>query len=272
MTQTEFHDLLAAFRSSGPVAFPETWMQGRTAYGGLTAALCVEAARAEVDDLPALRSLQVNFTGPVTDTPSFAARLLRRGRNVSAMGVEARAGEQSVASAQLVFAAARESQLRADAVAPDCPGWADSEPFVPSGITSSMLKRFVPTFFGNFEVRLAGGSRPASGAQTGRVLAWVRHADPASRTGEARDREAAFVCLGDVLPPAAFSMLSAPAPMSSVNWQLNILRTLDTEEGWFLIETRQTAARDGYSSQHMRYWDSERALVGEGMQLVAVFA
>ena len=34
---------------------PENWSQGRTLYGGITAALCYEAAKAGADALPPLR-------------------------------------------------------------------------------------------------------------------------------------------------------------------------------------------------------------------------
>ena len=37
------------------------------------------------------------------------------------------------------------------------------------------------------------------------------------------------------------------------------------------IETKQTAAKDGYSSQIMRYWNQNGLLVAEGMQFVAIF-
>ena len=54
---------------------PETWMQGRTTYGGLTAALCLEGAIALVEDLP-VRSAQVAFVGPVAHFCGDACRPL----------------------------------------------------------------------------------------------------------------------------------------------------------------------------------------------------
>ena len=248
------------------VPIPDTWKQGRTAYGGLTAGLSVEAARAGVPDLPALRSLQVNFAGPVTGDPMFGTRLLRRGRNVASVAVEARVGGDTVALAQCVFGQARESSVVEDPPAPDGPGWREAEPFFPPNMPEG-ADAFVPAFLRNFEVRLVAGSRPMTGAERGHVRVWARHGSEASRTGES-----AFVCLGDVLPPAAFAVMRRPAPVSSVNWTLNLLRSTDTEDGWYLVETEQTAARDGYSSQRMRYWNSAGEMVAEGMQAVAVFA
>ncbi|MGD9799873.1 MAG: acyl-CoA thioesterase domain-containing protein, partial [Parvularculaceae bacterium] len=42
----------------------DNWLQGRTVYGGMTAALCLEAAQRAVPGLPPLRSAQVSFIGP----------------------------------------------------------------------------------------------------------------------------------------------------------------------------------------------------------------
>ena len=252
--------------AAGAIHVPSTWKQGRTAYGGLTAALCVEAARLSVPDLPALRSLQVNFAGPVTGAPVFDAMLLRRGRNVASVAVEARVGNNTVALAQCIFGEARESTVSEDVPMPDGPLWNEAEPFFPPNMPEAM-EAFVPAFFRNFEVRLVAGHRPFSGASKGYVRTWARHIDEASRAGES-----SFVCLGDVLPPAAYPTLRTPAPISSVNWTLNLLRPAKTEDGWYLVESEQTAARDGYSSQRMRYWNTASELVAEGMQAVAVFA
>lgn len=257
------------FQPGHALEVPASWKQGRTVYGGVSAALAVLAARAQVEGLPPLRSLQALFTGP-SKRPELSARLLREGRNVSSVDTEAREGDHVVGNAQLVFGRSRDSALSIDHPAPHCAPPEVCEPFAPDG------HPFIPAFFGNFEVRLAGGSRPLSGAAEGRILAWARHRDPAAWEGSPEEREAAFVCLGDVLPPAAFAAMGAPAPISSVNWMLNILRAPNTQAGWFLVESHQTAARDGYSSQRMRFWarngDGAGSLVAEGMQSVAVFA
>jgi len=60
---------------------PDNWRQGRTAYGGLTAGLSLAAVQREFTDLPPLRSLMINFIGPITDNPVFrplSARMLLR--------------------------------------------------------------------------------------------------------------------------------------------------------------------------------------------------
>jgi acyl-CoA thioesterase len=62
-----YTDLLSSIAfgadQSSRVTVPEDWMQGRTTYGGLTAALCLKAALPLAGDRP-LRSAQIAFVGP----------------------------------------------------------------------------------------------------------------------------------------------------------------------------------------------------------------
>lgn len=73
---------------------PEGWLQGRTAYGGLSAALALHAAMASDDDLPPLRSALVAFIGPLSGAITIRATRLRRGRNAAFVqaDVESEAG------------------------------------------------------------------------------------------------------------------------------------------------------------------------------------
>lgn len=253
---------LSAVDDGQQFIIPDTWRQGRTAYGGLTAGLSLVAAQNAYSDLPPLRSAVFNFIGPVTEDPVFTSRLLRQGRNVTSVETEARIDGQTVSTATFIFGAARESDLTVQRPAPPAPPPEECELFTPE-----FARAFVPVFFHNFDTRLIAGSRPMSGAKEGYIRTWSRHEDAASRDGMA-----SFVTLGDVLPPAALPMFTKMGPVSSVNWMLNIL--VDdpvTTDGWWHVETKLTAASGGYASQVMRYWNSDGVLVAEGMQAVAIF-
>ena len=51
---------------------PPSWSQGRTLYGGMTAALAWAAAGRAFPDLPPLRSVQAAFVGPAAGRLAFA--------------------------------------------------------------------------------------------------------------------------------------------------------------------------------------------------------
>ena len=71
-------------------------MQGRTTYGGLTAALSLESALELVEDVP-VRSAQIAFVGPVGGDIVISPTILRRGRNSVFVSVDV-VGEQGVAA------------------------------------------------------------------------------------------------------------------------------------------------------------------------------
>ncbi len=241
---------------------PEGWRQGRTCYGGLTAGLAVCAAERSFDDLPPLRSVNVNFVGPVSGDPVFTPKLLRQGRNVTMIEITAKVDEGIIGTVTCAFGAARDSELSAELTALPAPPPLDCEPFTPPQMGS-----FVPSFFHRFETHLIDGARPVSGAKEGYIRAWSRHADSSSRNGTA-----SFVALSDVLPPAAMPMFTKMGPVSSMTYLLNILDDAPaTQDGWWQVETRQTAARGGYSTQLMRFFDYEGRLVAEGLQSVTIF-
>jgi len=63
------------------VNITDNWMQGRTTYGGLSAALCLKAVLNEHTDLPPLRSAQINFIGPVGGQVLITTNIMRQGKN-----------------------------------------------------------------------------------------------------------------------------------------------------------------------------------------------
>ena len=262
-----YHALCAKLTKTDEGGFesfiPDNWRQGRTAYGGLTTGLAYSAAQKAFPDLPHLRSAQVTFVGPVVSDPIFSTRLLRQGRNVTTVIVEAYCGEANVAVATFMFGGSRPSKLNVTLPATEAPAPEDCELFVPEG-----FQNMAPGFTQNFETRLISGHRPLTGAKEGYIRVWSRHKDEASRDGIG-----SFLTLGDVLPPAAAPTMKNMSAISSMNWHMNILEPeAGTKDGWWQIETKQTAAKEGYSSQVMRFWNHAGILIAEGMQSVAVFS
>ena len=240
----------------------DNWKQGRTLYGGLTTGLCYEATQRALGGLPPLRSCQISFVGPVSSTPHIKAKTLRQGRNVTTVQTDMYIGDQNVATAALLFGAGRESKLTVGHSAPEATAPEDYPSYFPDEIAA-----FAPAFTHNFDIKLIEGGRPITGAERGYIRVWARHKDPASRNGMG-----SFLTLGDVLPPAALPMFKKMGPVSSMNWQINILNeAMKTEDGWWQIETELTASSRGYSSQIMRYWNSEGQLCAEATQSVTIF-
>lgn len=256
-----FRKAIESFDIQSGYLLPDSWLQGRTAYGGLTAALTLAAAQqSEPDGLPQLRSAQVSFIAPATETLTFKPMELRKGRSVVSLNVDCFSGDTLSARTVFVFAKGRDSQANhafhqkpTVATPEQCPG-----------LSEKRIEK-MPGFARNFEIRPAGGSLPLSGAENPELLAWARHKDAAGV-----DPTVALMGLADCLPPAALTAYKTPAPISSINWSLDFMAPVVTE-GWFLLRSFSRQAGHGYSSQEMEIWDEAGNLVSIGRQLVAIF-
>lgn len=240
---------------------PESWAQGRTAYGGLTMALCAEAADRAVPDLPPLRSAQIAFVGPAAGEATVEARVLRQGKSTTFIGADLTAEAGLAARATIVFGARRESGITLqNRPIPDLPSHRDLE--------SMPRDERKPRFIGNFEMRVASGGAPFYGQGDPEMTWWVRHREEAVRT-----TEKGLLALGDVTPPAVAPLMKGPAPVSSVTWHIDMLTDdLSTEDGWYLVHTRADAGAHGWSGQDMAIWSSDGRPIMGARQSVLVFA
>jgi acyl-CoA thioesterase len=238
---------------------PDSWMQGRTTYGGLSAALCLETALRAFPDLPPLRSANISFIGPAGGTTEGRARVLRQGKSVSFVEADL-SGEAGLATrCTFAFGASRESIFNQIWTPPaEMPAPEDCEPFIPKGLG--------PNFASHFDTGLAKGARPGTGSKEHDHFIWVRHCDAAA-TGVV-----ALVALADMPPPAVMPMFPTFKPVSSMTWMMNFLTdSPQTRDGWWLLESRAENAGQGYSSQDMLVWNRDMELVIAGRQSVAIF-
>ncbi len=260
-----FTQLIASIQSQGEARYGLTispdWMQGRTTYGGLSAALCLHAALPLAGGMP-LRSAQLAFIGPVAGEVSFTASRLRQGKNTALVEASLYGETGEVASrAVFIFGASRQSP-HGQPHRLTCP-----QVTAPEETEFTFPKMMGPSFFNHFDVKLVRGGLPMSGQGGGDNLLWMRHADRA-----APNDALSLLALGDAAPPAALSTVTSPARISSMNWSIDVLTDqFVTEEGWWLEHIEAQTLGNGYSSQAMTLWNTsgEPALISR--QMVAVF-
>jgi len=238
---------------------PANWLQGRTAYGGLSSALALHVALNHVHEgLPPLKAAQVSFVGPVAGWMRFQAEVLRRGKSVTQIGVDARADDALAVRASFVFGGARSSSIRHNYIKrPDVQG--------PEAYGSPPSSVPVPDHFRNFDVRFVGDSVPVSGSVHPELVAWVRLKQP-----EGVKPEVAMLALGDCLPPASMACFTEPAPISSMNWSIDFPVPARAST-WLLQRSRSLVGGDGYSFQVMEMWNEQGDLVMVSTQTVAIF-
>lgn len=238
---------------------PPSWSQGRTLYGGMTAALCHEAARSLIAAEVPLRSAQFAFMGPASGTLRLVPTIARQGRSLSVVTVDLFADDTLVAKATFLFGAPRDSVIAYDrADTPTVPPPEACKPLFPEG--------FAPAgFFNNFDMRFAAGSKLISGGDPEFTL-WVRF-----REEQSVDPVTALLALGDAPPPAAMPAFPQPAAISTATWSIDLMHAPASTNDWHLLRSTGEQASDGYAMQDMTLWDSTGRRLIQGRQCVAIF-
>lgn len=257
-----FSEVLKSVRRDGDTwiaSISEDWLQGRSAFGGLQAALAVQVMRELVPEAP-LRSLQVVFVAPIpASTVRMDAKILRRGKSVTQVEARFLDGDATACLVIGVFGAPRESGLR---VLPACPA-------VEATATPHVLRYvpgLLPQFTQHFEAKWLQGDIPFSGSKKTAQVVEVGLKD------EGVADEAQVIAFADFIPPVALSMLDQPAPGSSLTWMLELFadcRGLPLS-GW-RIDAALQAAQDGYTSQQVMLWGPNGEPAALSRQSMVVF-
>lgn len=237
---------------------PPSWSQGRTLYGGMTAALGWAAAARRFPELPPLRSVQAAFVGPAAGRLLLAPEVLRQGKSATTIGVDVR-GEAGLAARLTFFCGApRPSKVSHERVAsPEAPP--------PDALPAVLKAGQGPTFAANYDIRHVSGGLPFSGGPAEFVM-WAR-----MREGGGADPLVSLIALADVLPPAAMPVFPEFGVISTLSWSFDLDSLPEDAAAWYLCRATAESTGDGYSRQAMDVWDSSGRRVLAGRQTVAIF-
>lgn len=254
--------LMSRVRAGGGEAaldVPDDWLQGRTLFGGLQAAVALAAMRSLVPSMP-LRTMQATFVAPVPGGLVRArARVLRSGKNT--IHVESRLvdGDNTLALMVGVFGAGRASAVE---LLPQQPAVVDRP-----ATELTYVPGAYPAFTQQFRARWLAGGMPASGStETEQVIA-LGMRDSGNAT------ESHVLAMADFIAPIALSLLTERVPAASLTWLLEML-TDDfgslSLDGW-RVDARMMAAANGYTSQSLVLWGPGGVPVALGRQSMVVF-
>ncbi|GAA0865007.1 thioesterase family protein [Sphingopyxis soli] len=256
--------LLATLRVDGDVAtghIDDGWMQGRTAYGGISSAVALAGAMALHPTEAPLRYAQISFVGPVGGDCTVNTRVLRQSK--SSLFIDAGVSSDQGFGTAAVFAFSGERASHLDHNRLTMPEAPDPETLQP--VPEHKAR---PSFTRHFDMRPTTGPRFAWKSDVGEYLTWVRFVDqPACHPA------VQLLALGDALPPAAMALFTEFGPISSMNWTVNMLGgTPTTDDGWWLLSAKTGYARGGVSVQDMMLWNRAGEPVLSGSQAIAIYA
>jgi acyl-CoA thioesterase len=239
----------------------DDWLQGRTVYGGLAAALCAQATLQEFGDLPPLRSAQIAFIGPATGQLQLSPSLLRKGKSTVFAAVDLIGAAGLATRAMFCFGAGRSSALAHTEI---------GTPRAKKPEECSDFFRNAPPglrFLEHIDGRHVAGSPPFSGSTDPSMMLWLRH-----RTATVKPSLVSLLALADAPPPAATVMARTHAPISTMTWALDMLTdNIATDDGWWLLRNVAEQISDGYSSQAMTVWNATGQPIMASRQNIAVF-
>jgi len=236
----------------------QSWMQGRTLYGGASALVAYTAAIRAFPDLPPLRAGQIGFVAPVGGEFELSSEIVRQGRNVTQVRSEIVCEGKAALTTFWLFGTARESNGEHPSPLPlPDPGKPEEQRAADSSRAPEFLRN-------NYDVHYTAERRDAGEPV---IRRWVRLKEPSGL-----DPISELILMGDTLPPSAARIMQRRGPISSINWSFNLLNPKpETRDGWWLAETASDHAAEGYSSERLRLWNEQGKQMLSGIQSVAIF-
>lgn len=259
--------LYAQIQQSEWVDIPEGWLQGRTIYGGLVAAMLMQKAIAVVaDNNKGLLSASVTFVGPVQlGRARLSAEVLRAGKSVTTL--EVRLWQDDAVQTILLasFGTQRDSaiQVNQERAAPDYPAAGE--------LQIAQHHPLAPECFKQMQMVWAEGKYPCSASAQPDFGGWFRFEPKLhdNRDMTAADLMAAF----DMWPPGVLPMYKTIAPASSLTWNVTMVHPLRSKlQDWFKYKVFTDYAGEGYSTEYAHLWDAQGRLIAVSRQTVTVFA
>ncbi len=258
-------------------AIDESWHQGRGAFGGLLAAMALDAMSQDLNDAERIpRSLTVHFCGPATGAIALSTSIVRAGSRVAhaTARIDNESGVTTYASASFCkdrphTSSGAESERYVDASMPRVEDAASTPEMRLAGLPG------VPQFFRHIDARFCATppfAWPFSAAKQPNVAAWVRLREAPS-PGALVDAPLAALLL-DTLPPAVTATFDTPRPLASVDFTIHFFtdfaRAAISAADHQLVAIRSRWAADGYTEELRELWSPRGELLAQCQQLIAL--
>ncbi|WP_088328749.1 thioesterase family protein [Lacimicrobium sp. SS2-24] len=253
-----------ADQETTPITVPKSWTQGRTLFGGISAALLYEAIRHKVKGDRVLRSLTTNFVGPLAPERPFEIRIsvLREGKNVTQVTANALQDNQVAVFCQACFGVQRESKISVKSSTTHTMTPPQKAKFIPQ------IPKVTPKFLKHIDLSLTEGGLPFTAKKTSKTCGWMRFSQHPEKITDAH-----LIALIDAWPPTILQMLRWPAPASTMSWNLEFIHPHApvASDDWFAYQADTRQAADGYCHSEANIWDAKGELVAISRQIIAVF-
>jgi acyl-CoA thioesterase len=259
MTYSDYETLI---QGANGISIGTLWSQGRSAFGGLTAALVLAHIESQEDLTDRdLCTLNIHFCGPtLADEPcEFRHTVLSKGKSV--MQVEGQLLQNGEVKTQIVacFGVQRFANLQ---ITPPIKVFTEKSLQVP------FIPKMMPEFVQHLDMKYTSEHMPFSGSSEARVSGWVRFVSAPSVF-----TDAALVALIDAWPPAVLPMLERVVPSSSITWNIEFLnpRTELAASDYIYYECEAIQAAAGYAHTEAKIFNQDGQLIALSRQMVGIY-
>lgn len=250
------------------LSIDNSWGQGRTVFGGLTAALGLKKIQPLLSDQRPLRSLAVNFTGQcLMETPlNISSQVLSHGKSISQINSQITQNDKTVTQICACYGIERTSTIEIPSAKLELPELGTHQRL-------NYMKGLTPEFVQHFEFEYCKGQFPFTNSPLNELAGWIRFKEPGQEFTESH-----LVALIDAWPPTVLQKLKQPAPCATVSWNLEIVQPLSllhqplAVNSWFYYEAKIKQAHHGYAHTEAKIHAPDGTLLVLSRQLIAVYA
>jgi acyl-CoA thioesterase len=243
----------------------EDWGQGRSIFGGLTAALVLSKLKqSPAVSQKRIQSLSINFCASLAaDTAcSIHYEILSEGKSVVQLQGQLIQAGQVKTQVTACYGALRQSSINIQHQPANPKGTQENAiaiPFIPS---------VTPNFIHHIKSHMLSKSIPFTGVDTKEVTGWMKFKEPPNSFDEV-----AIIALIDAWPPAVLQLLKKPAPASTITWNMEFIQPateLNPNDSLF-YDCKVIQSQDGYAHTEAKVFHQNGELLVLSRQMVGVY-
>ena len=253
---------------------PDTWLQGRGAWGGLPVLTMVEAVACNEAAGREVRSITVQIPEPVLPEPHrVLTRLIRRGSAMSMWQVDIVRERENLPVAFGQVVTGEDKDLEFD---PPADKWGTAvfpQVLAPDHVEIVHIgPPFGPDFGQHLEFRPIT-PLPTMGTEAV-VLGWINL--PQKTVSGAHWTSAQLLSMVDAWWPSPYTLMKSMRPVATVSFSANLLidpkdiEPIGGERSPLLHESSVSAVHGGFMSELRRLWTPDGRLVVENLQSIMV--
>ena len=249
------------------VTLDSTWGQGRTTFGGMSAALILKQLNDQAADAGLLRSVNIAFCGPLfTDQScSVSSQMIRGGKSITHLQGQIVQDGKVATLVNACYGRERSSDVHV--------GHQPVNILKPEeGQKLPFLKGITPEFVRHIDFIYHDGQFPFTNSKVNHIHGMMRFSDHPREI-----REEHLIALIDAWPPTVLQKLKTPAPCASVTWNLELVTPISqldkpiSGDDYLIYEAEIRQAHDGYAHTEARIATQNGVLLALSRQLIAIY-